>query len=71
VELVSLLAERLGAADHAPWSWLSAVDLNTIGIVIVVTFLVTWIGAVALWKLRRYDERYPARTDAEPDPASV
>lgn len=59
VELVSLLADRFGAADRRPWSWLTGIDLNTIGIVIVVTFLVTWIGAVAVWKLRRFDERYP------------
>ncbi|WP_406327238.1 hypothetical protein [Streptomyces sp. NBC_00203] len=59
VELVSLLADRFGAADRRPWSWLTGIDLNTIGIVIVVTFLVTWIGAVSLWKLRRFDERYP------------
>ncbi len=71
VELVSLLAERLGAADDAPWSWFAALDLNTIGIVIVVTFLATWIGAVALWKLRGYDERYSVRAEAEPDPAST
>lgn len=77
VELVSLLAEQLGAADQAPWSWLAAIDLNVIGVVIVITFLVTWIGAVALWKVRRFDERYPTDTDtdtdtqAEPDPASA
>ncbi|GHE78216.1 HoxN/HupN/NixA family nickel/cobalt transporter [Streptomyces lavendulocolor] len=71
VELVVLLAEQLGAADRAPWSWLAAIDFNTIGIVIVVTFLATWIGAVALWKVRRYDERYPARTEADPDPTSA
>jgi high-affinity nickel-transport protein len=71
VELISLLAERLGAADRAPWSWLAAVDLNTIGIVIVVTFLVTWIGAVTLWKVRRYDERYPVGAGAKPEPAQA
>ncbi|MFI7413599.1 HoxN/HupN/NixA family nickel/cobalt transporter [Streptomyces sp. NPDC049627] len=74
VELVSLLADQLGAADRAPWSWLAAIDLNAIGIVIVATFLATWIGAVALWKLRGYDERYPGHrpgVEAEPDPASA
>ncbi|MDX3525911.1 HoxN/HupN/NixA family nickel/cobalt transporter [Streptomyces sp. ID05-39B] len=68
VELISLLAEQLGADGQRPWSWFAAVDLNAIGIGIVITFLVTWIGAVALWKLRRLDERYPARPTA-PEPA--
>ncbi|GGL35775.1 nickel/cobalt efflux system [Streptomyces anthocyanicus] len=71
VELVALLTEQLGAADRAPGSWLAAIDLNTIGIVIVITFLTTWIGAVALWKVRRYDERYPAPTEVNPDPSST
>ncbi|KAF5990717.1 HoxN/HupN/NixA family nickel/cobalt transporter [Streptomyces sp. WAC00263] len=74
VELVSLLADQLGAADQRPWSWLAGIDLNTIGIVIVVTFLVTWIGAVALWKLRHFDERYPGHHHArepELDPSSA
>lgn len=72
MELVSLLAERLGVDDHATWSCLASIDLNTIGIVIVVTFLATWIGAVTLWKLRRFDERCPAHrtaVEAEPDSA--
>ncbi|MET8405199.1 HoxN/HupN/NixA family nickel/cobalt transporter [Streptomyces sp900116325] len=74
VELVSLLTQQLGAADQRPWSWFAGIDLNTIGIVIVVTFLATWIGAVALWKARRFDERYPAHrtvVEAEPDLASA
>ncbi|MEU0042744.1 HoxN/HupN/NixA family nickel/cobalt transporter [Streptomyces werraensis] len=73
VELLVLLAEQLGADDRAPWSWLAAIDLNAIGIALVITFLVTWIGAVALWKLRRYDQRYPVHRTAvktEPDPTS-
>lgn len=69
-----MLAERLGADDRAPWPWLASIDLNTIGIVIVVTFLATWIGAVTLWKVRLFDERYPAHrtaVEAEPDSASA
>ncbi|MEU1920684.1 HoxN/HupN/NixA family nickel/cobalt transporter [Streptomyces albogriseolus] len=59
IELVSLLAERLGVDGRQPWKLLSGIDLNAIGIAIVATFLVTWIGAVVLWKVRRYDQRYP------------
>lgn len=59
VELVSLLAERLGAGDRQPWKAFADIDLNAIGIGIVVTFLLTWVGAVVFWKVRRFDERYP------------
>ncbi|EKX61584.1 HoxN/HupN/NixA family nickel/cobalt transporter [Streptomyces ipomoeae] len=72
IELVSLLAERLGVDGRQPWKLLGGIDLNAIGIAIVVTFLVTWIGAVVLWKVRRYDERYARPRIGEPgdpDPA--
>jgi high-affinity nickel permease len=31
-----------------------------LGYAIVATFVVTWVGSVALFKLRRVDERYAA-----------
>ncbi|WP_275297654.1 hypothetical protein [Streptomyces sp. CdTB01] len=40
----------------------------------MVTFQATRIGAVARWKLRGYDDRYPSRhegADADPEPASA
>ncbi|MFI2372162.1 hypothetical protein [Streptomyces sp. NPDC018833] len=56
------VAERLGVDSRQPWKLLSGIDLNAI----VVTFLVTWTGAVVLWKVRRYDERYPNQSAVVP-----
>jgi len=63
IELANLVAERAGWADTAPWSALGGIDLNRIGIAVVAVFLVTWLGAVALWKRGRYEEPVPVTGD--------
>ncbi|MEU8300749.1 HoxN/HupN/NixA family nickel/cobalt transporter [Micromonospora sp. NPDC048909] len=45
---VRFLAGYAGVADH----------FEQLGYVVVVLFLASWAGAVALWKLRGYDRRY-------------
>ncbi|MFJ5615061.1 HoxN/HupN/NixA family nickel/cobalt transporter [Micromonospora sp. NPDC093243] len=47
---VRFLAGYAGVADH----------FEQLGYVVVVLFLASWAGAVALWKLRGYDRRYGA-----------
>ncbi len=59
VETVQMLADRAGWADRAPWSALGSLDMNRIGLVTVVVFVLTWLGSVVVWK-RRFEE--PARS---------
>ncbi len=59
IQLVTLFAEQLNVADHQPWRSVAAIDLNRVGVLLVVTFVVTWAGAVLWWKTQRLDERYP------------
>ena len=69
IEVLSLLSDRLGLTGQ-PWDFISGIDINTAGQVIVGIFLVTWLGAVSIYKVRRIDERYatkPAELDAELD----
>jgi high-affinity nickel-transport protein len=66
VELLSLLHDKLGL--HAgPWTWLSAVNLNTVGFLIVGLFCVTWVTSIVVWKYARIEERWsrarPARSE--------
>lgn len=58
VQLVQLLSAKAGLSESQPWKTIDAIDLNKIGIGLVLTFLLTWIGAVLWWKARGYDERY-------------
>ncbi|TMR95750.1 HoxN/HupN/NixA family nickel/cobalt transporter [Nonomuraea basaltis] len=67
VELLGILAEKLGIDDRQPWSTLAAVDLNLLGYVIVGVFLVTWLGSVAYWRIGRLEQRYGRQTAVEPN----
>ncbi|MGW6755853.1 HoxN/HupN/NixA family nickel/cobalt transporter [Streptomyces sp. NPDC055817] len=58
-ELLGLLADRAGL-HGAFWDWISGLDLNTIGFVIVGLFFATWAAALAVWKLGRIEEKWTA-----------
>ncbi len=61
VELLGLLADQLGL-HGAFWDWVSSLDLNIIGFVIVGLFVMTWIVALAVWRFARIEERSTAHT---------
>lgn len=51
VELVSVLHDDLGWTDPVT-EWVSALSLDDVGFAIVGLFAVTWLTAIALWRLR-------------------
>jgi nickel/cobalt transporter (NiCoT) family protein len=57
IELLSVLADRL-ALTGGVWSFVSHVDLNMVGYVLVGAFAVTWAVAVAVWRFARIEERW-------------
>ncbi len=62
VELLGLLAEQFGWTGGF-WSWVGGVDLNTIGFVIVGLFVVTWVGAVLIWRYARIEEKWTVQAE--------
>lgn len=64
IELVSILHDDLNWVDPVT-SWISGIDLNNAGLAIVVLFAVTWIGAIAYWKLANVEVRYQAAGPAD------
>ncbi|MEU4032562.1 HoxN/HupN/NixA family nickel/cobalt transporter [Streptomyces collinus] len=59
VELLGLVAEK--ADLHGPfWDWISGLDLNIIGYVIVGLFFATWVIALVVWKVGRIEEKWTA-----------
>ncbi|NUT30421.1 MAG: HoxN/HupN/NixA family nickel/cobalt transporter [Streptomyces sp.] len=59
VELLALLADRL--ALHGPfWDWITGLDLNTAGFVVVGIFVATWAVALLVWRLGRIEEKWAA-----------
>jgi len=59
IELIGLLAEKVGI-DSGPIAAIGNVDLEHVGYGIVLLFVLTWAGSVAIWKLGRIDERWSA-----------
>jgi high-affinity nickel-transport protein len=59
VELLSVLAEQLNWSGTL-WTWLSTLDLNMLGFLIVGLFVVTWLVAVLVWRYGRIEEKWAA-----------
>lgn len=59
VELLGLLAEKLHL-HGAFWDWVSALDLNVVGFVVVGLFFATWVIALVVWKVGRIEEKWTA-----------
>jgi high-affinity nickel-transport protein len=64
IELVSILHDDLDWVDPIT-SWVSGIDLNDAGLAIVALFAVTWIAAVAYWKLADVEARYQPAGQAD------
>jgi nickel/cobalt transporter (NiCoT) family protein len=62
VELLGLLADQLGWSGGF-WSWLGGIDLNAIGFLIVGLFVVTWVGAVLIWRYARIEEKWTVQAE--------
>ena len=42
------------------WEWVSNLDLNLVGYGIVALFVLTWAGALAVWRVARIEEKWAA-----------
>ena len=62
VELLGLLAEQFGWTSGF-WSWLGGIDLNAIGFLIVGLFVVTWAGALLIWRYGRIEEKWTVQAE--------
>ena len=59
VELLGLLASQLGFTGSF-WDWVSGLDLNILGFVIVGLFVATWVAALLLWRFGHIEEKWTA-----------
>ena len=57
IELFSIIAQWLNLSGPF-WDQVTTIDLNAIGFVIVGALVVTWIGALAIWRFGRIEERW-------------
>ena len=59
IELVGLLADKLDVTS-GPVAWVGSIDLGDVGFWIVGLFVLTWVVALAVWRLGRIEERWTA-----------
>jgi high-affinity nickel-transport protein len=57
LELLSILADQLSLTGGV-WDLVANVDLNLVGYFIVGLFVITWVVALAIWRLARIEERW-------------
>jgi high-affinity nickel-transport protein len=59
VELLGLVADK-AHLHGAFWDWVSGLDLNTVGYVIVGLFVLTWAVALLVWKYGNIESKWTA-----------
>ena len=62
IELLAVLADRLTLTGGV-WEFVSGLDLNLVGYLIVALFVATWVSALAIWRFGRIEERWTARLE--------
>jgi high-affinity nickel-transport protein len=59
IELITVFSDKLSLTGGI-WDFFSGIDLNYVGYAIVGLFVVTWAGALAVWKYGRIEEKWDA-----------
>jgi high-affinity nickel-transport protein len=57
IEILSILAKAFRLRGGV-WDLASALNLNQIGYFVVALFVVTWAGAVVIWKVGKFEDRW-------------
>lgn len=57
IELITVMHDDLGWSEPIT-DWISGIDLNNFGFVIVGLFLLTWIAAITYWRVSGLDTRW-------------
>ncbi|MFE0465186.1 HoxN/HupN/NixA family nickel/cobalt transporter [Kitasatospora sp. NPDC058965] len=60
IELVGVLHDQLDLTDPVT-GWISGIDLNNVGFVIVGIFVVVWAVALTYWRVAKVESRWAAK----------
>ncbi|HET9656440.1 MAG TPA: HoxN/HupN/NixA family nickel/cobalt transporter [Kineosporiaceae bacterium] len=66
IELVSILTDKLGITT-GPLAYIGGLNLNNVGYAIVALFVLTWLIALAVWRLARIEERWALAAEPVPE----
>jgi high-affinity nickel-transport protein len=70
IELGGLISSKLGLSGSF-WNWFEKVDINTLGFLIVLLFVATWIIALSIWRLGRIEERWSVHPEGSGEGTAV
>jgi nickel/cobalt transporter (NiCoT) family protein len=73
VEVLGLFPREITGLGqgHGFWSFMANFNINTAGFVIVGMFILTWLGALLVWRYGQIEERWTARLQPAPAIGSV
>ena len=60
IEIIGLLSGKAGF-DGSLWTWFQAIDIDTLGFIIVGMFVLTWAVALSVWHFGKIEERWTAQ----------
>lgn len=60
IQLINVLAAKTNIENLPIFDKIAAIDLGGIGFFIVISFVLAWVVSVAIWKLGKFEARYPS-----------
>ena len=66
IELVSVLHDNAGWVNPVT-TWISGIDLNNVGFIVVGLFVVTWAVALGYWRIAKVEDRWTPAPATKPE----
>ena len=66
IELISVLHDNAGWVDPVT-TWISDINLNNVGFIVVGLFVATWAATIGYWRLARVEDRWAHAPAPEPE----
>jgi len=60
IQLINVLAAKTNIENLPVFDKIAAIDLGGIGFFIVISFVLAWIVSVAIWRLGKFETKYPS-----------
>jgi nickel/cobalt transporter (NiCoT) family protein len=69
IEALSLIPQEVKglSRDHGFWGFMYNFNINTAGFAIVGLFILTWAGAMLVWRYGRIEEKWMAKLGSRPE----
>jgi high-affinity nickel-transport protein len=64
IEILSILVKKLGI-DSGILYWIANIDLENVGYIILILFVIVWVTAILIWRFGRIEERWSPTDDLE------